>query len=326
VKRKAGKAIGGFDLVGEAVHVVATAPIAVLAVYYAGSVPFVLGFLYYWSEMSRSAFAADRCLGASLLLALLFVWMKSWQAGFAAALSAHIRGHRQPPWPARRILRLVLMQTMIQPLGLVLIPMAVAITNGFFQSFSVIADGKDLDLASAVKRSCRQAALWPRQNVIAMWLLSPWILSIGIFIAFTAAWFALRANPDLQTFGGIFWFLVAFLFLATVVLPLSPFGCVVASNIAAVIILVPILLKTFLGIETTFALGGMHAVLNTTFVITVVGLAYLCMDPFAKAAYALRCFYGESRRTGEDLMVELRLLDPQGAADEAMRDEREESP
>ncbi len=322
--RKAGRAIGGFDLVGEAVHVVATAPVTVLAAYYAGSVPFVLGFLYFWSEMSRSAFAAERCLGASLALAALFVWMKCWQAGFTSALSAHIRGHGQPPWRARRILRLALMQTMVQPLGIVLIPLAVVITNGFFQAFSVIADGTDLDLGAAVKRSYRQATLWPRQNVIVMWLLSPWILSMGIFISFTAVWFALRANPDLQGLHGLVWFLLAFMLLALVVFPVSPFGCVVAANIAAVIVLVPSLLKTFLGIETTFTLGGMHAVLNSTFVVTVVGLSYLCLDPFAKAAYTLRCFYGESRRTGEDLMVELRLLDPEGAMGDAVRDEWEE--
>jgi len=324
VKRKTDRAIGGLDLVGEAVHVVATAPAGTLAAYYTGSVPFVLGFLYFWSEMSRSAFAAERSLGASLVMALLFVWMKCWQARFVSALSAHIRGHREQPWRARRILRLALLQTVVQPLGLILIPVAVLVTNSFFQAFSVVADGTDLDLRSAVKRSLRQALLWPRQNVIVMWLLSPWLLSIGIFIGFTAVWFAFRSYPELQAFRGAFWFILSLLFVWMFVLPLSPLGCVVAGNIAAVVILVPSLLKVLLGIETSFTLGGTHAIFNTTFIITVVGLSYLCLDPLVKGAYALRCFYGESRRTGEDLMVELRLLNPEDETEEALADMRGE--
>ena len=46
-------------------------------------------------------------------------------------------------------------------------------------------------------------------------------------------------------------------------------------------------------------------------------LTYLCVDPILKAAYALRCFYGRSLQSGEDLKAELKqqsLLAGQGAA------------
>lgn len=312
MRRNSAKTMRGLDIVGEAVHVVSTVPTAVLAGYYAGSVPFVLAFLYFWSDMSRSAFAADRCLEASLILALLFIWMKSWQTFFVSAVSSHIRGRTEAPWDLPRVLRVVLLQTIVQPFGIVLIPIAMLVTNAFFQAFSVLADGTNLDLRSALRRSWRQALLWPRQNLTVMWLVSPWILGMGIFIAFTSGWLVARANPDLQTLHGIVWFLFAAILIGLVVFPVSPFGCVVAGNIAAVIILVPGLLKSFLGVETAFVFGGMHAILNSTFIITVMGLSYLCLDPLVKAAYALRCFYGDSLRTGEDLMVELHLLDPGG--------------
>jgi hypothetical protein len=40
--------------------------------------------------------------------------------------------------------------------------------------------------------------------------------------------------------------------------------------------------------------------------MAAVWMTYLCVDPILKAAYLLRCFYGESRRSGEDLKTELR--------------------
>ena len=63
-------------MIEEAVHILRCAPVALLSVYYIGSVPFVLGLLYFWADMSRGTFAGERCLGESLFLALLFPWMK----------------------------------------------------------------------------------------------------------------------------------------------------------------------------------------------------------------------------------------------------------
>ena len=51
------RARGPFDLLEEATHLLRTAPAATLAVYYLGAVPFVLGLLYFWADMSRSPFA-----------------------------------------------------------------------------------------------------------------------------------------------------------------------------------------------------------------------------------------------------------------------------
>jgi hypothetical protein len=53
---------------------------------------------------------------------------------------------------------------------------------------------------------------------------------------------------------------------------------------------------------------------NSTFVAVVCGLTYLCLDPLLKAAYVLRCFYGESIHTGGDIRVELNRLAGRAAA------------
>jgi hypothetical protein len=68
----------------------------------------------------------------------------------------------------------------------------------------------------------------------------------------------------------------------------------------------PYLLKILLGVETAFTIGGIHAIFNTTFLAITTAITYLFMDPIAKAAYALRCFYGHSRNTGDDLRADLK--------------------
>ena len=74
---------GAFDIVEEATHLLRTAPIATLAVYYLGAIPFVLGLLFFWADMSRSPLAPQHISGASFGLALLFFWMKFCQTLFA---------------------------------------------------------------------------------------------------------------------------------------------------------------------------------------------------------------------------------------------------
>ena len=91
------------------------------------------------------------------------------------------------------------------------------------------------------------------------------------------------------------------------ILILSIFGAFVVINLFYAILLPPELAKVFLDIDTTFTRGG-FSVFNSTFVAILLSLAYLCLDPVVKAFYTLRCFYGQSLRTGQDLRSELRAL------------------
>jgi len=88
-------------------------------------------------------------------------------------------------------------------------------------------------------------------------------------------------------------------------LVLFGFGFYVFLNWSTVVFLLPGLVKRLFGAESRFARSG-SSMLNTTFFAAMFGLTYLCVDPVIKAAYALRCFYGESLKSGEDLKAELK--------------------
>ena len=51
------------ELIEEAVHLLRRAPGPVLAIYYFGSLPFVLALLYFWADMSRSPLAYQHLAG-----------------------------------------------------------------------------------------------------------------------------------------------------------------------------------------------------------------------------------------------------------------------
>lgn len=259
-RRQQGK--DALELIEEAVHLLRTAPAGALAAYYLGGLPFVLGLLYFWADMSRNPFAYEHAAEASLGLAMLFLWMKFWQVIFARKLRAAVALVPPEPWNFTRCRRVWLAQSALQPWGLFLLPLSllpvlpVAWVYAFFQNLTALDDGESPRLRELIRKSARQAALWPRQNHVVLLIL--------------------------LLFGGC------------VFLNWTIFGLVL-----------PNLTKTLLGVESVFTRSG-FGLLNTTFFAAMFGLAYLCVDPIAKTVYVLRCFYGESLASGEDLKVELK--------------------
>jgi hypothetical protein len=83
------------------------------------------------------------------------------------------------------------------------------------------------------------------------------------------------------------------------------FALYVFLNWATACLMLPGLIKMFFGVESDFSKSP-YAMLNTTFFAGMFGLTYLCVDPILKTIYALRCFYGESLQSGEDLKAELK--------------------
>lgn len=303
---------GGLEIVGEAMHIIRATPPEVLMSYYIGSAPLVLGLLYFWAEMSVGAFASARCVPASLGLAALFVWMKCWQAVFAAGIRAMITGKPAEPWTTVRVLRLIRTQTSLQPYGLILIPLALLVTIpfatvlGFYQNLTVIDTDDEERGKHIAGRAWKLALMWQKQSHVMIWLVSPWALGIGMSAIFASLKLAQSMDPGTFATEGLIWFI--FLSIATFSLTalLCPFGAMVAGNIAVMLALLPWILKTIAGMDTTFTISGPGAIINTTFLTTVFGLSYLCLDPVFKTAYTLRCFLGDSQKTGEDLIVELR--------------------
>ncbi len=293
------------DILEEAVHLLRARPL-VLAPYYIGSLPFVLGLLYFWTDMSTGANAWQHCSQAAWGLVLLFVWMKTWQSVYARRLLATIRSETPPLWGIRRILRAAGIQTAIQPWSVVVLPIAFIImlpfpqALAFFQNSTLIGSGDEADMRIIVQKSWRQASLWPMQNTLVIWLTSPFLLVFAALLLFVLVPVSASFNPAASK---------SLLFLAALlaVIPLCPLGVIIALNAGAALFLIPWLLKTLFDIETIFSMSSTY-IFNDTFFAIVCSVSYLCLDPLVKASYCLRCFYGESLHTGEDLKVKLRSL------------------
>lgn len=88
---------------------------------------------------------------------------------------------------------------------------------------------------------------------------------------------------------------------------LSLFSLYVFINWITIVLLAPQLLRQFFGIESVFTHSPL-SMLNTTFFAATAALGYLSVDPLLKTCYVLRCFYGKSLQSGEDLRTEVRRL------------------
>jgi len=162
------KGPGPLELIEEAVHLLRLSPWAALGVYYVGSLPFVLGLLYFWADMSRGSTAYERCAPAAFAVSLLFLWMKTWQAIFARHLKARITGRPAPAMTLSGFFRTAMNQTILQPSGLFLLPLSLLIVlpfgwlYAFYQSVTAFSAEDGAAAKHVFQRAARQAQLWPR--------------------------------------------------------------------------------------------------------------------------------------------------------------------
>jgi len=85
------------------------------------------------------------------------------------------------------------------------------------------------------------------------------------------------------------------------------FSLFVFVNIGSVMFGLPYVIKMLSGVDSAFTLGGFNP-LNTTFLFTITGMTYLCVDPLFKTVFVLQKFYYQSRKTGEDLIADLNRM------------------
>ena len=102
--RRTESGTGTLELTEEVFHVLRAAPLRLLAPYYIGALPFVMGLVLFWADMSMSAFAYRRAAPGALLLSLLFVWMKAWQNVYARGVWAHVCDEAPPRWGLLRFM------------------------------------------------------------------------------------------------------------------------------------------------------------------------------------------------------------------------------
>ena len=203
VAESAGKP--ALELIEEATQLLRNAPAGVLLGYYVGSVPAMIGLLYFFSDMSRGAFAPARLIEEALAAAGLYIWMKCWHAVFARGLRAFLAAEAPPHWTFARVARLVLVQTAIQPTGLFARIIAAQIVvpyvwvYGFYQNVCVLGDGETSQVRDVLRRSAAQTGLWPRQAHYALLLL----FAFAFFIALNVSVATLLAPRLLKMFFDI---------------------------------------------------------------------------------------------------------------------------
>jgi len=181
---------GPVEMLEEAVHLLRSAPAAAIAAYLAGSVPFLVGSLFFWTEMSRSRDAEADSFFEALGMALLFLWMNGWKAVFAGRLRRQLEGAGTPPWTWRRAWTVGVVQSAVQPLKLVVMPLAAmailpaAWTCAFFRNVTALADGGQRP-GDVLRQARRQASLWQRDNWIALAILFAFSLVVFLNVALT---------------------------------------------------------------------------------------------------------------------------------------------
>lgn len=249
------------ELCDEALFLLRSLPAAAWTIYLLGTGPFLMGLLYFWTDMTRGVVSEERLVSGAVALSALFIWMKCCQSVFAAKMWTRISGVEKPlglcDW-----IRIAGAQSRIQPWGLLIIPPALAIgipfgwVYAYFQNVTVIGaapPGKTLHALA-----WEQARLWARQNHVGLYSI-------------------------------------------------SALGAVVCVDVLILLFLAPQILITFFGVKEIFH-PSPWLLANTTFLALVFSLSYLVFDPFVKAFYTLRCFYGQSLTTGEDLLARLTML------------------
>lgn len=174
---KAQKIKTALEIVEEASFVLKHHFSAILPIYYIGALPFVLAFSYFWTDMSHSAFARDHIIPESLLLAILFVWMKCWHAVFCRKMLSIIRVQPAPGWHIKQVLKIISSQSFFSASAVFIMPVAMITTIpfgwvfAFYQNIPMADNGRRTP-KEIISRAWEAASLWPGQNHLILCILS----------------------------------------------------------------------------------------------------------------------------------------------------------
>ncbi len=260
VMAKKQKIKGALEIVEEAAFILKRNILTVLPLYYIGSLPFVLSFLYFWTDMGHNGYAEENIVFESLCLTCMFIWMKCWHAVYCRKVDSIIRLHSSPRYSFKQVLRMISTQSFFSGTAVIVFPLAIAAAvpfgwvYAFYQNISICDDGEK-PIKKIFSRAWQGASTWPGQNYLILCIIS--VFSVFILL-----------------------------------------------NICILLYYFPGLLKTLTGIKTILSMSG-TSVLNTTFLIVAIGLAYLVIDPLLKAVYTLRSFYILSLKSGDDILTDL---------------------
>ncbi len=87
-------------------------------------------------------------------------------------------------------------------------------------------------------------------------------------------------------------------------LVLFAFRLFVFVNVLVLLVVLPLVFRTFTGVETDLARAAGH-LFSIPLLAVAAAVTHLLVDPLVRAVYVVRGFHAESRRTGEDLLAAL---------------------
>jgi uncharacterized protein DUF4129 len=158
------------ELFEEAVHLLRNAPAAVLASYYAGALPFMLGLIVFWADMTQNAIAWEHCLPGSLAVALLYCWMIYGQTVFVRGLQAELSGTPGEPRFSGTTQRFAFLQMTLQSSKFFVLPAAALMilpyagAYSFYQNLMAASDGEPATPGAAIRDARKHSNFWQSQN------------------------------------------------------------------------------------------------------------------------------------------------------------------
>lgn len=166
----------------DAAHLLRRAPLDTLLCHWVGSVPFALGLLLFWNDLTHPRVSDLACAVESLAVALLLIWMNSWRSVFAGKLHRQLSGAAEKPWDRRRVWRLIANESFLAAAKLVVLPLSLlavfpfAGTVAFFRNSVVLADREDLDPRAVIAKARRLS----RIDRFQCWLLQFLLLLLSL--------------------------------------------------------------------------------------------------------------------------------------------------
>ncbi len=285
------------------------------ALYLVGTLPFLVAAIFYWSAMTHSPEAHTFASTGAMILALLFVWMKTLQSRFGQHLQSTLMDSEMAPWNPGQFFRTMCRQATIHatvivvyPVGMVtLIPMAYSVA--WYQNATLLDNGGTGTVRQLARDAFSQAILWPRQNHALLWLCSPLMVVGGgiVYLVTFPVLDGLQQGLDGMSFFMSLGSFYGILFLLAM-LPLSPVATVLTLGIGGTVFFGIEFFHILTGADTLYARNPAALANNSVFTALICGLTYLALDPVLKAAYTLRCHDGLSRKNGSDLQVSLQRI------------------
>ncbi len=172
-------------MIEEAFYILRHLPVEYFYSYFLGTMPFLLGLLYFWNDMSKNAFAREYCITASFGLSVLFIWMKAWQSVFSIKLYELISKKENKPPTFFSVLRLIFIQTVFHASSVIILPLALLVTIPYAWAYAVyqlvlIQDySADIQLKKIIAQNFQTAKQYTFLN--HMLLLIFFVFSLFVF-------------------------------------------------------------------------------------------------------------------------------------------------